>query len=90
VLRAMPDAPLPALGGGSTRTADTGTVERLRAWRSRRSREDGVPAYVVCSDATLHELAATQPGTLAELASVKGFGPVKVERYGPELIAELA
>jgi superfamily II DNA helicase RecQ len=65
-------------------------VERLRAWRLRRSRTDGVPAYVVCSDATLQELAARQPESLAELASVKGFGPVKVERYGPELIAELA
>jgi superfamily II DNA helicase RecQ len=90
VLQAIPDVPLPSLGPASTGDADPGVLERLRAWRLRRSRADGVPAYVVCSDATLHELATVQPSSLAELASVKGFGPVKVERYGPELITEWA
>jgi superfamily II DNA helicase RecQ len=65
-------------------------VEELRAWRSRRSREDGVPAYVVLHDATLHELAARRPCSTAELAAIKGFGPTKLERYGDELLAVLA
>jgi len=65
-------------------------VAELRAWRSRRARADGVPAYVVLHDATLHELAARRPGTESELAGVKGLGPTKLERYGDELLAVLA
>jgi ATP-dependent DNA helicase RecQ len=89
VLRALPDTPLPRLGPAAAADADRGLADRLRAWRLRRSRADGVPAYVVCSDATLAELAAARPASLAELAAVKGFGPVKVDRYGPELMAEI-
>ncbi len=90
VLRPMPDAPLPALGPRTAAAADTGLVERLRAWRLDRSREDGVPAYVVLHDATLHELAAVQPASLAELGAVHGLGPAKVERYGDALLALVA
>jgi ATP-dependent DNA helicase RecQ len=63
-------------------------VERLRAWRLERSRSDGIPAFVVLHDATLHELAAARPASLEELAAVKGFGPAKLERYG-EAVLEL-
>ena len=62
-------------------------VERLRSWRRERSREDGVPAYVVLHDATLRDLAATQPSSLHELAAVKGFGPAKIERYGDDILS---
>ena len=65
-------------------------VAELKAWRSRRAREDGVPAYVVLHDATLHELASRRPVSSAELAGVKGFGPAKLDRYGDELLAVLA
>ena len=55
-----------------------------------RARTDEVPAFVVLHDATLRELASLRPQTLDELAGVKGFGPVKVERYGDDLLAVLA
>ncbi len=90
VLRAIPDADRPALGPVSTADADDGLVDRLRRWRLERSREDGVPAYVVLHDTTLRELAACLPRTHAELAGVKGFGPAKLERYGDDLLAVLA
>jgi ATP-dependent DNA helicase RecQ len=69
---------------------DEGLVTRLRSWRLERSQEDAVPAYVVLHDATLRELAALRPQTMDELAGVKGFGPVKLERYGDDLLAVLA
>ena len=69
---------------------DEDLVGRLRSWRLARSQEDAVPAYVVLHDATLRELAAIRPQTLHELAGIKGFGPVKVERYGDDLLAVLA
>jgi ATP-dependent DNA helicase RecQ len=90
VLRIDPTAEVPAIRTGATLDADEGLVTRLRSWRLERSRQDEVPAYVVLHDATLRELAAARPRTKAELGSVKGFGPTKVERYGDDLLALLA
>jgi len=75
--------PAAALGAG-----DKAVFERLREWR--RSAAEGKPAYTVLSDATLSELAARRPGSLRELARVKGFGPVKLERYGDAVLRVLA
>ena len=69
---------------------DEGVATRLRTWRLERSRADGVPAYVVLHDSTLQELAAIRPQTHGELAGVKGFGPVKLERYADDLLAVLS
>jgi superfamily II DNA helicase RecQ len=69
---------------------DEDIVARLRTWRLERSQEDKVPAYVVLHDATLRELAALRPQTIDELSGVKGFGPVKLERYGDDLLSVLA
>jgi ATP-dependent DNA helicase UvrD/PcrA len=68
----------------------TPAVQALREWRLARARADEVPAYVVFNDRTLAELVARTPRTLAELAAVPGIGPAKLERYGPELLAQLA
>ena len=73
-----------------TQLEQTPAVQALREWRLARARADEVPAYVVFNDRTLAELAARTPRTLAELAAVPGIGPTKLERYGPELLAQLA
>jgi ATP-dependent DNA helicase RecQ len=77
----------PRLGAVSVREADDELVARLRQWRLERSQEDGVPAFVVFHDSTLRELAAVQPQSHGELASIKGLGPTKLERYGDDLLA---
>jgi RecQ family ATP-dependent DNA helicase len=88
VLRVDPSAPPPSIPTGRG-DADEELVSRLRSWRRERSQEDAVPPYVVLHDSTLHELAVLRPQTLDELADVKGFGPVKLERYGDDLLAVL-
>ncbi|HJQ73934.1 MAG TPA: ATP-dependent DNA helicase UvrD2 [Gaiellaceae bacterium] len=64
--------------------------QALREWRLARARADEVPAYVVFNDRTLAELVARTPRTIAELAAVPGIGPAKLERYGAELLEQLA
>ena len=61
---------------------DEALFEELRALRKRLAEEQGVPAYVVFSDATLAEMSARKPVTLAELLAVSGVGRTKLERYG--------
>jgi ATP-dependent DNA helicase RecQ len=87
VLEAIPGVPRPRIGREVKRDADEELVERRRDWRLERSRKDGVPAFVVLHDATLHDLAAAQPRTHSELADIKGLGPTKLERYGDDLLA---
>jgi ATP-dependent DNA helicase RecQ len=91
VLHADPSAPRPRIrtAAASAGDVDEGVVERLRGWRLERSREDEVPAYVVLHDATLRELASVRPSSREELAGVKGLGPVKIDRYGDDLLAVL-
>jgi ATP-dependent DNA helicase RecQ len=91
LLRAVEGAELPRIGTVATDgPADEGLFERLRAWRLERAREDEVPAYVVLHDATLRELATAKPANVHDLASVKGFGPTKLERYGDDVLAVIA
>ncbi|MBX3018088.1 MAG: ATP-dependent DNA helicase RecQ [Bdellovibrionaceae bacterium] len=60
--------------------------ELLRDWRKKRASELDVPAFVIFSDRTLRELARRSPQSLKELESVNGFGPVKIERFGAEIL----
>ncbi len=64
--------------------------EKLKAWRKKRSKDDGVPAYVVFADATLYELARLRPGSRTALLDVPGIGPAKADRYGDALVVLLA
>ena len=74
----------------SARKADDPRFGALRAWRSERAKEQGVPAYLVFADATLAEIASRMPSTREELRSISGVGPMKLSRYGEDLLAVLS
>jgi len=69
---------------------DDKTYVMLKKWRLQRAKSDEIPAYVVFHNSTLAEIASRRPTTIAELASVPGVGPAKLERYGRELLDALA
>ena len=66
---------------------DEPLLEALRVWRRERATIGRVPAYVVAHDITLIEIADVRPRTLPALRRVRGMGPMKLERYGPEILA---
>jgi DNA helicase-2/ATP-dependent DNA helicase PcrA len=72
---------------------DTGSTDKcaqaLREWRSEAAKQASVPAYVVLNDSELTGIATVRPKTLSELARCKGIGPVRLERWGDELLAVL-
>ncbi|MDO8932684.1 MAG: RecQ family ATP-dependent DNA helicase, partial [Rhodocyclaceae bacterium] len=80
--RKAPSAVFPA--------GDPGLFETLRQWRSATAREQGVPAYVILHDRSLHELAARRPQNMDELLNVGGIGEAKAVRYGAALLELLA
>jgi ATP-dependent DNA helicase RecQ len=70
--------------------SDSPLFDALRGWRADKAREQGVPAYVILHDRTLHELATLRPQSLTALLDVPGIGLAKAERYGEALLAMLA
>jgi DNA helicase II / ATP-dependent DNA helicase PcrA len=77
---------LPKVHDRSSVKPDPPAAGALRRWRKERAREAGVPAYVVFNDKTLEEIARKLPGTMAELASVSGIGPLRIRGYGDEIL----
>jgi ATP-dependent DNA helicase RecQ len=69
--------------------ADDAIFQRLRQWRTRLAREQGLPAYIILLDKTLREIATTRPSTLSELTGISGIGEAKVQRYGSDILAAL-
>ena len=62
--------------------ADGALFARLRALRRSLADAEGVPAYIVFSDAVLARMAAARPVDEAGLLAVPGIGPAKLARYG--------
>lgn len=56
--------------------------EVLRQLRSEIARENGIPPYLVFSDATLEDMAANTPTTEKEMLAVSGVGNFKMEKFG--------
>jgi ATP-dependent DNA helicase RecQ len=92
----------PSARGGKSRRAAAAPVavelapeaaavfERLRAWRTGVAKELGMPPYVIFHDATLRQIAAAPPTTLAGLAQVNGVGETKLAKYGQQILEVLA
>ena len=72
---------------GRSGYGDDGLFEQLRAVRRRLADEQGAPAFVVFSDATLRNLAAARPTDRQAMLAVSGVGPAKLERYGDDFLA---
>jgi ATP-dependent DNA helicase RecQ len=67
--------------------ADIQQFEKLKAVRAALAAEQNVPAYVICHDKSLMQVAAQRPLDKASLATISGFGENKVNQYGEAFIA---
>ena len=68
---------------------DDNLYERLRAVRTELAREQEVPPYIICSNATLEDMCRVHPRTHEELLGVSGIGEAKAQRYGERFLAVL-
>jgi len=60
--------------------------EALRQWRTTEAKQQAVPPYVIFHDTVLREIAAVRPGSLEEMAQIKGVGTSKLGRYGQAVL----
>ena len=84
-------------GKGSSRKAaaletdeQRALFERLRLLRKELADAEGVPPYVVFSDATLRNMCVDLPRTDEEFLAVNGVGQFKLNRYGRVFLEEIA
>ncbi|GGJ82814.1 ATP-dependent DNA helicase RecQ [Lentibacillus kapialis] len=59
----------------------------LRELRKQMADEQGVPPYVLFSDATLKEISRYFPETKEDMLSIKGIGEKKYDQYGETFLS---
>ncbi len=64
-----------------------GLMFELKKLRKSIAEKSSVPAYVVFSDLTLHDMCKKLPLTEEEFLEVSGVGELKNQRYGKEFMA---
>jgi ATP-dependent DNA helicase RecQ len=73
-------------GAAAAEPFEEDLFEHLRRLRKGLADAQGVPPYVVFSDAALKEMARIKPTTSAAFRGVSGVGDVKLERYGEAFV----
>ena len=64
----------------------TELYKELKKYRLNKSKEEMVKAYYLYTNVQLEEIVKLKPKTLSELANINGFGKVKCEKYGSDII----
>ena len=64
-------------------------LSALKTLRLRLAQNEGVPAYIIFSNATLSDMAAKAPKNMGEFMDVSGVGKVKASRYGKAFLEEI-
>ena len=65
---------------------DEDLYESLRIRRTELAAEDGVPPYVIASNALLEEISRQIPKSEDEMLAIHGMGPVLFQKYGVKLL----
>ncbi|HET8641992.1 MAG TPA: ATP-dependent DNA helicase UvrD2 [Pseudonocardiaceae bacterium] len=73
--------------GSCPADVDDELLARLLRWRAERAKRQGVPTYVVFTDATLSAIAEQRPADQAGLVAIPGIGASKLGRYGADVLA---
>ena len=68
--------------GQTAIASENSLYEALRSLRAELAKTEGVPAYVVFSNATLADMAVKRPENIDEFLDVSGVGEYKAARYG--------
>lgn len=56
--------------------------EALRDWRNTYAESEGLPPYLIATNKQLKQMTTLDPPSLEGLASIRGIGSAKVEKYG--------
>lgn len=64
------------------RVENTALFQELKQVRMTLANRESVPAFVICSDASLRDMCRIMPANMKSFLKVSGIGTVKAEKYG--------
>jgi ATP-dependent DNA helicase RecQ len=64
--------------------------DALRAWRSVRARQDGIPAYMIATNKQFAQMIKLRATDRTALSRVPGVGEAKIANYGEEILKVIA
>lgn len=70
---------------GSLKSYDE-LIENLKEYRLNKSKEEKIRYYFVYTDEMIDEIIELNPKDKKELIQIRGFGPMKIEKYGQDII----
>ena len=65
---------------------DTPLYKSLKQYRYETSKAEGVKPYYIYNNAQMEDLIAAMPKTLDDIKKISGFGDVKTQKYGNEIL----
>lgn len=71
-------------------TAENGLFAELKEKRLELSQEQHVPAFMIFSDRSLHDMVRLMPKNENEFLEVSGVGVAKMKRYGTAMLTVIA
>jgi ATP-dependent DNA helicase RecQ len=76
-------APEPAV---ELTAAQSALEQRLKLWRRETAGKAGLPSFFIFSDTVLRNIVMARPKSLGDLATVRGVGPEKLEKFGAAVV----
>lgn len=61
-------------------------VDELKKYRLNKSREENIKPYFIYNNEMMEEIIKLNPKDKKDLIAIRGFGPVKIEKYGQDIL----
>ncbi len=61
-------------------------IVRLKQWRRDLATKKNIPPYTILNDKALFDIALKMPQSEQELENINGIGPVKIMKYGQDIL----
>ncbi|MFN8284103.1 MAG: HRDC domain-containing protein [Chitinophagales bacterium] len=62
---------------------------KLKRWRIEKAKEVKLPAFYILHNTDLIEIVRRKPRSIEDLKMVKGFGKMRILKYGDDIISML-
>lgn len=70
----------------SNNIENTDFYKELKQYRYEKSKEESLKPYMVYKNEQIEEIIKKMPKNIGELKSIRGFGYIKCEKYGRDII----
>jgi len=63
-----------------------GIYQELKTWRTKKAQDWNIASFMICHNSELLNAVVKQPKTISDLKKIKGFGDLKIENHGEEIL----